>query len=306
MYGAAMATCIWRNIVLIEHKPVLFDAIEFDPTIASVDLLYDLAFPLMDFLRYDRRLPQTASSTDISSTNCSDHLDALATLPLFMSLRAAIRAKVLLARLDHIATKRLFSRSVRQYFELARRLIPPSRPCIAVGGLSGNGKIGIGARPRSPHRAPAGRCPVAHRHPAQAAIQGTGKPTSCRKAAYRPEVTGIIYDTIVQRAVRILSQGHSVVADAMFARASERTGIGDAARRLGVRFVGFFLETDLATRQIRVARREADASDATPEIAKLQESYDVGAIDWIAIDASGTPEQTLKALPAPDHRSNPM
>ena len=43
------------NVVLIEAKPVLFDAIEFDPLIASVDVLYDLAFPMMDFLHYGRR-----------------------------------------------------------------------------------------------------------------------------------------------------------------------------------------------------------------------------------------------------------
>ena len=61
-----------------------------------------------------------------------------------------------------------------------------------------------------------------------------------------------------------------------------------------MRFSGLFLETDLATRQRRVGRREADASDATPEIAGLQERYDIGAIDWTVVDASGTPEQTLK------------
>lgn len=283
------------NIVLIEHKPVLFDAIEFDPTIASVDLLYDLAFPLMDFLRYDRQAAANGLLNRYLETNCSDHLDGLATLPLFMSLRAAIRAKVLLARLDHTRDKTPVLRSVREYFELARRLIhPPAPTLIAVGGLSGTGKSVL-ARALAPHIAPQPgavllRTDILRKQ--QFKVRETDK---LPESAYRPEVTGIIYDTIVQRAVRILSQGHSVVVDAMFARASERTGIGDAARRLGVRFVGFFLETDLATRQIRVARRKADASDATPEIAKLQESYDVGTIDWIAIDASGTPEQTLKA-----------
>ena len=48
------------NIVLIDHKPVLFDAIEFDPTIASVDVLYDLAFPMMDFIRYGRHAAANA------------------------------------------------------------------------------------------------------------------------------------------------------------------------------------------------------------------------------------------------------
>jgi aminoglycoside phosphotransferase family enzyme len=40
---------------VIERKPVLFDAIEFDPAMASTDVLYDLAFPMMDFLRYQHR-----------------------------------------------------------------------------------------------------------------------------------------------------------------------------------------------------------------------------------------------------------
>jgi hypothetical protein len=62
---------------------------------------------------------------------------------------------------------------------------------------------------------------------------------------------------------------------------------------LDSRFVGLFLEADLATRLSRVGRRAGDASDATPEIAGLQEKYEIGAVDWTVIDASGTPEQTL-------------
>jgi uncharacterized protein len=88
------------NIVLIERKPVLFDAIEFDPTIASNDVLYDLAFPIMDFIRYDRNTAANALLNRYLKTTSSGNLDALAALPLLMSLRAAIRANVLLARLD--------------------------------------------------------------------------------------------------------------------------------------------------------------------------------------------------------------
>ena len=63
---------------------------------------------------------------------------------------------------------------------------------------------------------------------------------------------------------------------------------------LNARFVGLFLQTNLATRLNRLGRREGDASDATPEIAGLQEKYDIGTVDWAVIDASGTPEQTLR------------
>ncbi len=38
------------NIALIEGRPVPFDALEFDPVVASGDVLYDLAFLLMDLV----------------------------------------------------------------------------------------------------------------------------------------------------------------------------------------------------------------------------------------------------------------
>src|SRR5499426_1841531 len=41
------------NIVLLEGSPVLFDAIEFSPLIASGDVFYDLAFLLMDLTERD-------------------------------------------------------------------------------------------------------------------------------------------------------------------------------------------------------------------------------------------------------------
>jgi uncharacterized protein len=48
-----------RNIALIEGEPVLFDAIEFDESISTCDVLYDLAFLLMDL--WTRGLKQEAN-----------------------------------------------------------------------------------------------------------------------------------------------------------------------------------------------------------------------------------------------------
>ena len=47
------------NIALIDGRPVPFDAIEFDPLIAAGDVLYDLAFLLMDLT--ERGLQQAAN-----------------------------------------------------------------------------------------------------------------------------------------------------------------------------------------------------------------------------------------------------
>ena len=60
---------------------------------------------------------------------------------------------------------------------------------------------------------------------------------------------------------------------------------------------------DLATRVARVGTRVADASDADAAVARRQEQYELGNLEWTTVDASGTPEETLrKAQSALQHR----
>ncbi|MFZ2158576.1 MAG: AAA family ATPase, partial [Bradyrhizobium sp.] len=283
------------NIVLIEGKPVLFDAIEFDATIASVDVLYDLAFPMMDFIRYGRQAAANALLNRYLGVAAGENLDALAALPLFMSLRSAIRAHVLLARLDrNNHSKADVMHSAQAYFALARQIIHPPAPIlVAIGGLSGTGKSVL-ARALAPDIAPLPGAVVLRSDVLRKQLFKANETDRLPESAYRPEITEQIYEILMQRAARVLAQGHSVVVDAVFAHETERAAIHDAARRLNIRFAGFFLVADLATRMNRVGHRELDASDATPEIAGLQEKYDTGAIDWDVIDASGTAGQTLE------------
>jgi predicted kinase len=283
------------NIVLIDRKPVLFDAIEFDPVIASTDVLYDLAFPLMDFIRYGRQAEANHLLNKYLAVTQNENLDALAALPLFMSLRSAIRAHVLLARLNRNARGNSDTmRSARAYFELARLTIAPRAPVlVAVGGLSGTGKSVL-ARALAPSLLPQPGAVVLRSDVLRKQLFRVNETDRLPESAYGAEITEQIYEILVQRAVRVLSQGHSVVVDAVFAREDERNAVRDAARRLNARFTGLFLVADLATRLRRVGRRGKDASDATPEIAGLQETYNIGTIDWGVIDASGTPEQSLK------------
>ena len=108
------------NIVLLDGAPVLFDAIEFDPKIATGDVLYDLAFLLMDLI--ERGLKPAANivlNRYLGETRQAEDLDALAALPLFLSLRAAIRAKVAAERRVQGAERAEIEQSARAYFALA-------------------------------------------------------------------------------------------------------------------------------------------------------------------------------------------
>lgn len=130
---------------MIDRNPVLFDAIQFDAAIASIDALYDLAFALMDFIHYGRVVAANQVINQYVARMPGAIFDALALLLLFMSMRAAIRANVLLARLDPQGRPDEIRTKAEAYFDLARRLIVPSTPrLIAIGGLSGTGKSNLG------------------------------------------------------------------------------------------------------------------------------------------------------------------
>ncbi|OAF01181.1 DNA-binding protein [Bradyrhizobium centrolobii] len=283
------------NIVLIDQQPVLFDAVEFDPRLATVDVLYDLAFTLMDLLRYDQSLAANVVLNQYLATTPLENLDALGALPLLMSIRAAIRAQVALARLNRYHTNPAgILDDATRYFSLARALIHPPVPrLVAVGGLSGTGKSVL-ARALAPAVAPSPGAVVLRSDIVRKQMFGVKDTDRLPSSTYQPDVTECVYEALAQRARRVLKQGHSAIVDAVFARESERDAFAVLAWECKVPLSGLFLVVDLATRQARIGGRRGDASDATREVAALQEHYNIGHVGWATIDASGTPEQTFQ------------
>lgn len=283
------------NIVVIEDRPVLFDAIEFDAQMATIDVLYDLAFTLMDLLHHDQPVAANLVLNRYLAATPADNFGALSALPLLMSIRAAIRAQVALARLKppHSDDAGILDQA-RRYFDLARALIhPPAPRLIAVGGLSGTGKTVL-AQGLAPVIAPLPGAVLLRSDLVRKQMFGVEDTHRLPPSAYTPEHAARVYDTLAQLARRVLAQGHSAIIDGVFAREDERDAIAALARESNVPLNGLFLVADLATRQMRIRSRRGDASDATQEVAALQEHYNIGHVGWATIDASGTQEQTLQ------------
>ena len=280
------------NIALVDGRPLLFDAIEFDPVIATTDVLYDLAFTLMDLIHFDQRAAANAVFNRYLAEAADEQIDGLRLLPLFLSVRAAIRAHVLFVKSEQAGESDAVWQEAKRYFDLAGRLIMPKPPLlVTIGGLSGTGKSvlarGLAGLIDPPPGAVIIRSDVVRKR-----LFGISETTALPDSAYRSDTTKHVYDTLASTAQRVLAQGCSVVLDAMYLQEGERADIDDLAARRGASFVGLFLTADLKTRLVRIEQRRDDASDATRHIALKQDT--TGAVNWHIIDASGTPDQSLR------------
>jgi uncharacterized protein len=284
------------NVAIIDGEPVAFDALEFDPIMAAGDVLYDLAFLLMDLV--ERDLPGAANSVlngYFAAARRIEDCDGIAALPFFMSLRAAIRAKVTAARLPLAKTEdhSKIAQSAKKYFKLALDLLTPVKPTVVcTGGLSGTGKSVL-ARSLAPLLAPLPGALVFRSDVERKALYGAAENDRLPPDAYRSEVTEKIYRILTDKAARVARAGHSAIADAVFAKPNERAAIETAAATAGATFHGLFLVADLPTRLSRVGSRGPDASDADAAVAQKQGDFAIGEVTWEIVDASGAPEETL-------------
>ena len=130
------------NICLWQGHPLLFDCLEFDTELATTDVLYDLAFLIMDL--WEKGYRAQASLVFNRYLDMREEGDGVATLPLFLSMRAAVRAHVgaMAAALRQADGERVAGlRAARDYLASALAFLEPSPPrLIAIGGLSGSGK----------------------------------------------------------------------------------------------------------------------------------------------------------------------
>ena len=283
-----------RNICLLDGKPTLFDCLEFDEGLARIDVLYDLAFLLMDLEH--RGLGHFANRVFNRYLDRSEEDDGLAAMPLFLSLRAAIRAHVTATALEHAAgaaARGKMACDAHRYLDLTERYLQP-KPCrlVAIGGLSGSGKstLAAGLAPELGLR-PGAR--VLRSDVIRKLLLGVDPEERLPATAYTRQTSARVYDTLRRKAAVGLAAGYTVVIDAVALTSEERSSFAEVARAAAVPFSGLWLEARPEAMANRIRGRVRDASDASPEILAQQLRHDTGKIDWVRIDAGGGAEDCL-------------
>ncbi|MEQ9489709.1 MAG: AAA family ATPase [Alphaproteobacteria bacterium] len=270
------------NVCVIDGNPVLFDCIEFNEEFAQIDTLYDLAFLLMDLDHHG----ETAAANLVLNRYIEarpDEAAGVALLPLFLSIRAQVRAKVsyfgAAAQQDEDKARELRDAGAAFTDDALRYLQTEPPRLVAVGGASGSGKSTLAAA-LAPH---VGSVPGAV-HLRSDAIRkrlwGVDDLTRLPAAAYKPAMHRKTYAEMESLADAVLEAGGAVVADATFTHEGSRQRIERIAEAAGVPFTGLWLDAPQEVLEQRVTDRRGDASDATAQIVRRQMTADWGRIDW--------------------------
>lgn len=279
-----------RNICLFNGRPTLFDCIEFSDSIACIDVLYDLAFLLMDLEH--RGLRRFGNIVFNRYFDRADEISGLAALPLLLSVRAAVRAKVTVAALE---VRPQGEAEARAYLGLASSLLHPSPPClIAIGGLSGTGKSTVAAG-LAANFAPAPGARILRSDVLRKSLMKVSPETRLPSIAYTHDMNERVYGAMHERAAAALAAGYSVVVDATFMDAVARESVAAVARTAGVPFVGLWLTAPTPVLIRRIDARYGDASDADRTVLMQQLEVDTGIVTWLLIDAGGSAVESIAA-----------
>lgn len=277
-----------RNICLFAGEPTLFDCIEFSDDIACIDTLFDFAFLLMDIEH--RGLRSLGNVVFNRYFDRAGAISGLAALPLLMSVRAGIRAKVAIAALKVQSDA---TADAQAYLALATALLQPSPPrLIAVGGLSGSGKSTVAAGLAGDF-APAPGARHIRSDVLRKSLMKVAPETRLPASAYTHAVSQEVYRLLREQAAETLAAGYVAIVDATFMDRGERAAIAAVADRAGVPFDGFWLTAPDAVLLDRVAKRRGDSSDADRGVLIQQLAVELGAMTWTGVDVSGDAASAL-------------
>ncbi|NEP17391.1 MAG: AAA family ATPase [Leptolyngbya sp. SIO4C1] len=256
------------NICQWEGQLLLFDCIEFNEPFRFVDVMFDIAYIVMDL--------QVANRQDLSAAFLNHYAEqtgdwqGLQILPLYVSRQAYVRAKVASFMLGDpgvsAAAKQQASEKAARYYRLAWSYGQPSQgQLILMAGLSGSGKSTTARAIARQLGALHLRSDAVRKHLAGMPVQQRGD-----DSLYTAEMTQKTYARLLALGLALAGEGYSVILDAKYDRQALWQSAIAAAQAGDLPLTLLHCTAPEAVLKQRVAERSGDIADATVAVLANQ------------------------------------
>jgi uncharacterized protein len=259
-----------RNICLWKNQIQLFDRIEFNEPFRFVDVMYDVAFAVMDLeARGRKELGNAFLNTYVEQTG---DWSGLQVLPLYLSRQAYVRAKVTSFLLDDPgvpeAAKKEAMVTATDYYKLAWNYTQQRQgKVILMSGLSGSGKTTVARHLARKLGAIQLRSDVVRKHLAGISLQEKGG-----AELYTPEMNQKTYDRLLELGIKLANQGWTVILDGKYDREAARTNAIAQSRKYQLPVEIIYCQAPDAILRDRLLSRTDDVSDATADLLNQQKA----------------------------------
>lgn len=259
-----------RNIALWQDKILLFDCIEFNEPFRFVDVMYDVAFTVMDLESRGRReLGNAFLNTYIEQTG---DWEGLQLLPLYLSRQAYVRAKVTSLMLDDAAIssdqKAEISQTAAHYYKLAWEYTKPRQGKLSLmSGLSGAGKSTTARYFARGTGAIHIRSDAVRKHLGGIPLNSRGG-----QDLYSEEMTAKTYGRLLELGIILAQGGWDVILDAKFDRQHFRTTAINKAQSRNLSLQIVYCTAPIEVLRDRLQQRRGDIADATAELLSAQQA----------------------------------
>lgn len=256
--------CLWRN------KIQLFDRIEFNEPFRFVDVMYDVAFAVMDLEARDRQdFANAFLNTYLEQTG--DWL-GLQLLHLYLSRQAYVRAKVTSFLLDDAGVpdtvKQEAATTAADYYKQAWAYTQNKEgKIILMSGLSGAGKTTVAKQIARKINAIHIRSDAVRKHLAGIPLEATGG-----DEIYSEAMNHKTYDRMLELGIILANIGFPVILDAKYDRVALRQKAIETANSNNIPLKIVNCTAPIEVLRDRLNKRSGDISDATANLLSSQQA----------------------------------